>query len=185
MCNRFKLKLQAAMIRDLMSTDVTVLPEAEHFSPHDDVRPSTETLAIWEQDGAVVLGTVFWGFHKLPSMGKGLVINARSERLDSSPFWRDTVRCWLPATAWIEYVVEDRRTVPREVALADGSPFLIAGVCGVRAGVRRMAMCMQDAPAPLAYLCDRLPLPYAFSAIAAREPRQLIGQMVVHALTGS
>jgi putative SOS response-associated peptidase YedK len=180
MCNRFKSKLQAAQIRDLMTTDIVVLPEAVTCSPRADVRPSQETLTIWEQGGALVLGTSFWGFPKLPQMGKGLVINARSERVDSSPFWRDAIRCWLPATSWIEYETINGRNVPREVALPDGAPFLIAGVCGIRDGLRRMAMCMQDAPTQLAYLCERLPLPYPFSTIGMREPRQIIGDMVVN-----
>jgi putative SOS response-associated peptidase YedK len=177
MCNRFTSKLQAAQIRELMTADLQVLPEAETFTPRQDVRPSQETLVLWERAGEFVLGTAFWGFQKLPHMGKGLVINARIERIDSSPFWCDTVRCYLPATAWIEYVQQDGRNVPQEVALPDGSPFLIAAVCGQRDGLRRMAMCMQDAPSRLAYLCDRLPLPYGWDALGSSQPRQIIDRM--------
>ena len=180
MCNRFTSKLHVAQIRDLMTSEVIVFPEAVGWSAREDVRPSTETLTIWERDGALVLGTSFWGFPKLPQMGKGLVINARSERVATSPFWRETIRCWLPATSWIEYEAINGRNVLREVALPNGAPFLIAGVCGMREGRRCMAMCMQDAPMQLAYLCDRLPLPYAFSAIGMHEPRQIIEDMVVN-----
>ena len=170
MCNRFKPKLQARQIRDLMTMDLTVLQEAEMLELREDQRPSQEALLIFERNGLPVLGTGFWGFPKAPRMGKGLVINARSERIASSPFWRDTVRCWLPATSWIEYVQEDGRNMAQEVALPDGSPFLIAGACGLHDGVRRMAMCMQNAPPRLAYLCDRLPLPFALDAIGMQEP---------------
>lgn len=180
MCNRFKSKLQAAQIRELMAADLQVLPEAETFTPREDVRPSQETLVLWERAGELVLGTAFWGFPKLPHMGKGLVINARCERIDSSPFWRDTMRCWLPATSWIEYVVQEGRNVPQEVALPGGEPFLIAGVCGLRDGTRRMAMQMQDAPARLAYLCDRLPLPYGFDAIVTQQPTQIMERVEVY-----
>lgn len=130
--------------------DQHVFSEAKTECPRADVRSSQETLIMWERPGEVVLGTAFSGIPKLPHMGKGLVINARIERIDSSPFWRDTVRCYLPATAWIEYVQQDGRNVPQEVALPDGSPFLIAAVGGQRDGVRRMAMCMQDVPPRLA-----------------------------------
>lgn len=186
MCNRFKSKLQAAQIRDLMSHDLTVLNEADVWEPAADQRPSQETLAIFARDHRLVLGTVFWGFKKLPGMGSGLVINARSERVDSSPFWRDTIACWLPVTSWIEYLQEGKRNVPHEVALPDGTPFLLAAVCGIRDGMRRMAMCMQDAPPTLAYLCNRLPLAYELSAALGSEgaqglpqSAQIIDQMVV------
>lgn len=89
------------------------------------------------------------------------------------------VPCWLPATCWIEYEKVDGRNVVKEIGLPDGSPFLIAGVCGLLDGVRRMAMCMQEAPPRLAYLCDRLPLPYGFDAIVAQRPAQIMEQMVV------
>lgn len=80
MCNRFKTKTQLAEIRALAHS-VVVLQEAETYEPREDVRPSTEALTIWQRDGEAVLGTSFWGYPKPPTMGKGLLLNARSEGL--------------------------------------------------------------------------------------------------------
>jgi putative SOS response-associated peptidase YedK len=179
MCNRFKSKTQLAEIRALGESINEVLQEALVYEPQDDIRPSDESLVIWERDGGLVLGTAFWGFAKLPGMGKGLVINARSERVSSSAFWRDTTRCWLPATSWIEYLTGSGRNVPQEICLPDRSPFLLMGVCGMRDGARRMAMQMQDAPERFAHLCDRLPIPYGFEALSEKHPRQIMAQMEV------
>jgi putative SOS response-associated peptidase YedK len=167
------------MVEDLAAMEITVLQEAEVYEPREDVRPSDETLVLWQAGGSAILGTAFWGFAKLPGMGKGLVINARSERVDSSPFWRDTVRCWLPVTSWIEYLRVDGKNVPQEVALPDGEPFLLAGICGSRDGVRRMAMQMQDAPARLAFLCDRLPIAYGFDVLAGGAAAQVMDRVRV------
>jgi putative SOS response-associated peptidase YedK len=184
MCNRFKSKIQLAEIRVLGNAIKRVLHEAEVYEQREDIRPSDETLVIWERDGELVLGTAFWGFAKLPGMGKGLVINARSERVSTSSFWRDTTRCWLPATSWVEYIKEGGRNVPQEVCLPDRSPFLIAGVCGIRDGSHRMAMQMQDAPERFAYLCDRLPIPYGFDGLREKHPKQIMAQMEVTQISG-
>ena len=179
MCNRFKSKIQSIQISNLMRHDFTILQEAQTFEQREDQRPSQEALLFFERDGLVVLGTGFWGFPKEPWMGKGIVINARRERIGTSPFWRDSVPCWLPVTSWIEILVVDNKNVPQEVSLPGGEPFLLAGVCAMRGNSRRWSMQMQDAPSPLTYLCDRLPLAYGFDAIGTPNPVQLMDRMVV------
>ena len=92
-------------------------------------------------------------------------------------------RCWLPSTEWVEYEGdEDDERAKRTAYLVnspDRSPFLLAGVCSVRDGTRRVAMTTQDSPSRLYHLCDRMPIPYPIEAIAEREPEQIIDRMEV------
>ena len=89
------------------------------------------------------------------------------------------IPCWIVTVGWIEHPEINGTLVRTELGLPDRAPFLVAGVCETRREGRRMAIQMQDAPAQLAHLGERLPLPYDFSVIGSQDPRQIIGRIQV------
>lgn len=178
MCNRFKSKLQAMQIRDLMTQDITLLDDAQSWEPFPHQAPSLPALVIFQRAGDHVMGTATWGFPKDPNQGKGLHINARIESLDTK--WRYTTPCYLPVTSWTEYVEENGKNIHHEIGLPGEEPFLVAGICAMREGRRLMAMVMHNAPPSLIYLCTRLPIPYALDAVGIANPVSILDQMEVH-----
>jgi putative SOS response-associated peptidase YedK len=177
MCNRYKSKLQACQIRDLMTADLTVMQEAESLQPKADVRISTEALLVFEYGGRWVMGTGFWGI----KIGAKQRFNARSETIATTWPWKDWQRCWLPATSWIEYPEIEGKSIATEVQLPGGEPFLLAGVCGMVGEVRRFSMQTQDSPANLLELGTRMPMPYQLDAVGQAAPQQINERMVFDA----
>ncbi len=164
---------------------VEVLDEAKARPHKVDQRLTDEVLLLFPLNGRLVLGTGRWGFPKLPEHGGGWHINARSEALDTT--WKSCDRCWMPTTGWIEYEEETMgkttKRTPFHITSPDTSPFLLAGVCATRDGIRRVAMTTQDSPARLFHLCDRMPIPYTFESLDEREPEQIIDRVVVEPFT--
>ncbi len=183
-CNRYYNELTIQRIEAMLGDLIVVLDEARNRSHKADQRLTDEVLLLFPHDGRLALGTGRWGFPKAPGHGGGVTMNARSEALDTT--WKACARCWMPSTGWVEYDEEsDGAKIKRTAYLVntpDASPFLLAGVCAVRDGVRRVAMTTQDAPARLSHLCDRMPIPYAFEAIAERDPEQIIAGVVISPL---
>jgi putative SOS response-associated peptidase YedK len=180
-CNRYYNELTVDQIALMLGDLIEVLPEARHRAHKVDQRLTDELLILFPLDGRLVLGTGRWGFPKQEKHGPGWHMNARSEALDTT--WKACARCWLPSTGWIEYEGDENDERAKRtsylVTTPDRSPFLLAGVCAVRDGARRVAMTTQDSPSRLSHLCDRMPIPYSIEAIAEREPEQMIDRMVV------
>ena len=184
MCNRYYNELTIQQIEAMLGDLIVVLDEARNRPHKSDQRLTDEVLLLFPYDGRLALGTGRWGFPKAAAHGEGMTINARSEALDT--IWKSCTRCWMPSTGWVEYeeeqVAKKTKRTAYLVNTPDKSPFLLAGVCAVRDGMRRVAMTTQDAPPQLYRLCDRMPIPYEFEAIAEREPDQIIHRMVVEPL---
>ena len=180
MCNRYYNELTVQQIEAMLGDLIVVLDEARNRPHKSDQRLTDEVLLLFPHDGRLALGTGRWGFPKAAGHGGGLTMNARSEALDTT--WKSCARCWMPATGWVEYDEEQEggkvKRTAQLVNTPDKSPFLLAGVCAVRDGTRRVAMTTQDAPERLHHLCDRMPIPYAIEAIAEREPEQIIDRVL-------
>lgn len=174
MCNRFENERGAQELAEKIRSTLRLLDEALRWLPKPDQRPRDEVLAIYERDGQWVMGTALWGFDRFePGKTKPMpVFNTRVELLNTNPYWRGVKACWLPATAWLECPAP--KTWWR-MALEDGEPFLLKGVCArPDGGALRCSMMMQPAAGPLTQLHDRAAMPYGLDAIGQVDPRSII-----------
>lgn len=174
MCNRFENERSAQELAERIRHTLHLLDEAIRWQIKPDQRPRDEVLVIYERDGQWVMGTALWGFDRFePGKAKPMpVFNTRIESLKTNPFWRGVKPCWIPATGWLECPAPK---VWWRMALPDGEPFLLKGVCSRPAGgALRCSMMMQPAMPPLTQLHDRAAIPYALDAIGEVDPPSII-----------
>jgi putative SOS response-associated peptidase YedK len=184
MCNRFLNETTAQQIAAMLGDLIDVLDEARTRPHKVDQRLTDEVLLLFPHDGRLVLGTGRWGFPKPVDHGGGWHMNARSDMLDTT--WKSCDRCWMISTGWVEYEEEtlgtQKKLHPFLLTAPDHAPMILAGVCALRDGQRRVAMTTQDSPKRLFHLCDRMPIPFTFEALAEREPEQIIDKVLLSPL---
>lgn len=127
MCGRFLLAedLDTVMERfRVESTDVD-------FSPREEIYPS-EPVPVILGDEVRQIKLMKWGFS--PSYSKNLLINARSETVDSKPTFRNSFlhrRCLIPASGFYEWEKSDGKSIKRKIYLRDAHLFSMAGIYSV------------------------------------------------------
>lgn len=143
----------------------------------DDVRPTNRLLAVGDLGDGLKLHGASWGWPKPASMGKGVVVNAMTEKLATSSFWRLGTRCWIPASAWFEWTGPVKAKVRHRFALSSGEPFLLAGLARVIDDVVHVVVVTQPAPAALSHIHDRAPVPLDFDCAGGAD-RQVMERIV-------
>lgn len=132
MCGRFTLQTPVAELVDLFEIDhVRAIPVGPRFN----VAP-TDAVAVVRQrsDGVRELDALRWGL--IPGWTKDpadlpMLINARSETLDSRPAFEEPTRsrrCLVLADGFFEWRTESGRRQPYLVRLKSGKPFAFAGL---------------------------------------------------------
>lgn len=126
MCGRFMLD---ADIGNLIGQYKILNKEAEQYSKGD-IFPSQNAPIVYD-DRNRTLKLAKWG---LPLSGKrSLVINARSESIESKPMFKDyftSSRCIIPANLFYEWKDEgDNNKVKHKIYLREKSIISLAGVC--------------------------------------------------------
>ena len=103
----------------------------------------TQMMPVVTQNGSRSLGLMRWGYEPrwLKEKGGGKpLINARADRLDSAPTFRDALRSQraiVPATHFFEWQREGSRKTPYVFRLKGGELFGFAGLWFQEGGERR------------------------------------------------
>ncbi|MCR4950814.1 MAG: SOS response-associated peptidase [Solobacterium sp.] len=109
-----------------------------------------------------------WGF---PGPKNRLVINARSETAFSSFFFRDSLPCVLPASAYYE---TDRSTGRKYMFTCSEGTFYLAGLHKVIDGTDRFVILTEEAAFPQSRIHDRQPVIFDYQNAkmwcAAKDP---------------
>ena len=130
MCGRF---IQAASGEVLARQFGLALPV--DYSPRYNVAPSQRVLGIRAAaDGARELAWLRWGL--IPAWSpeprlKYSTINARAETVADKPTYRQAFRqrrCLIPVDGFYEWQKTEGRKQPHCIGLADGAPFVFAGL---------------------------------------------------------
>ncbi len=117
-----------------------------------EVFPGQKALIITPSaDGRAGLRPALWGY---PLKGK-LIINARSETLERSPFFAGSVRCVVPASGYYEWTKKPRI---RYFFTLDSRPVYLGAVCRVHEDGLRMVIVTENASSPQSEIHDRQPL---------------------------
>lgn len=96
------------------------------------VAPSTTVQVLVPDEEAARFLPLRWGY--MPHWAKGQrSINARREKVSSSPYWRAVWphRCITPADGWFEWVKDEndpKRKQPYYIHAANGNPLLLASI---------------------------------------------------------
>ncbi len=159
MCARFEQDTKAFTLA--YAHGWKVADDLNDVDVRDDVRPTNRLLAVADLGDGLALHGASWGWPKSPRMGKGVIINATTEKL-TTPYWRQGTRCWIPASAWFEWTGEVGAKIKHRFALTSGEPFMLAGLARTFDDVVRVVVVTQPAPAALAHIHDRAPVPLDF-----------------------
>lgn len=98
------------------------------------VAPTDTVAAVVEQDGRRILGPLRWGLVPAWATDRregARMINARAERLESSPAFRTSFerrRCIVPADGFFEWRRSAGRPLPFFIRRRDGAPMALAGL---------------------------------------------------------
>ena len=138
---------------------------ADLLLPRYNIAPSQPIAVVGrDRDGRTVCSSARWGFHpRWMSSGRRDPINARAETVAERPLFRRAFehgRCLVPADGWYEWhKVGEGRSVPWFMHLAEGRPFVFAGIA-TRDGEGNRTAAILTAPAhgEAAGIHPRLPL---------------------------
>ncbi len=127
MCGRYRRKSDKQRIADAFNVSAGL--EELDLAPEDDIAPgSVQPVVSVTPEGERRIELMRWGF-KLPDR---LLINARSENIETSSSWRDSFeqrRCIVPADAVFEWQkVENGKKPKYEISIPGQQPFGMAGV---------------------------------------------------------
>lgn len=108
-------------------------------------------------------------------------INARSDGVTSKPYFRDSFRhrrCLFPASGFYEWQTVGGSKQPYNIGMADGAPFLMAGIWDNWRGDDTAAIITTDANSLMAPIHDRMPVivspEQAVAWIAGEHPEQFL-----------
>ena len=160
MCGRYSLQTPLPDLAEIFAADVAL----EDPGPRFNVAPTETIAAIRASERGRTLSGLRWGL--VPSWSRGpteipLIINARSESLETKPAFRDLLadhRCIVPADGFYEWRAERGLRQPYFVRRRDRAPLALAGLWD-RWGVEEScAIVTTDSNSLLVPLHDRMPV---------------------------
>ncbi len=127
MCGRYRRKSDKQRIADAF--EVSAGLDEIDLAPEDDIAPgSVQPVVSINPEGERRIELMRWGL-KLPDR---LLINARSENIETSKFWKDSFehrRCIVPADAVFEWKKMESGKKPKyEISIPGQQPFGMAGL---------------------------------------------------------
>ena len=131
MCGRYSLGATAAALAQQFG-----LTSSSDWTPRYNIAPTQEVLAVLASlEGEGRTGrSLRWGLIPRWAKESGIgsrLINARAETAADKPAFREAFRlrrCLVPADAFFEWEVRDRRKQPWCIRMRDGYPFAFAGL---------------------------------------------------------
>jgi len=169
MCGRYRAKGSASAVEQLWNAPATEAVVAA--LERREVRPTTK-VAIARGDGAggmTTLDAVRWGVQ--PEWSKRPLLNARSDKLDSSRLWKRLVgnsarRVLFIADGWYEWLRAEKasgaRPQPFLHQVDEGALFAMAGLLDTAVvdgeTVPAATIITTDAAGPAAQLHNRMPV---------------------------
>ncbi|MDH3734376.1 MAG: SOS response-associated peptidase [Gemmatimonadota bacterium] len=160
MCGRYSLQTPLTELADIFDADV----RAEEAGPRYNVAP-TDTVATLRRAGdRREITALRWGLVPRWSRGPGvgpLMINARSESLDSRAAFRDLLsdyRCAVLADGFYEWRTEHGLKQPYFVHRRDGSPLAFAALWDTWGDLESTTIVTTEANQLLLPLHDRMPV---------------------------
>ncbi len=157
MCGRFTLRTPLSKVIAQLG-----LPLATEIPARYNIAPSQAILTVRHGPAGKELIPMRWGF--VPAWAPdatGAMINARSETAASKPTFREAFRqrrCLIPADGFYEWKKSGRRKEPYYIELADGRPFVFAGLWERWHDTDTCAILTTSANSLLAPLHDRMPV---------------------------
>jgi putative SOS response-associated peptidase YedK len=171
MCGRFSQAMTPKEMGDLFDAEpVEELAPARAGLNRWNVAPTDTVAAVVERDGRRIVGPFRWGLVPVWATDRregARMINARAERLESSPAFRSSFerqRCIVPADGFFEWRRAEGRALPFFIRRRDRRPMALAGIWSSwrdQATGQRMPSCSIVTCKPnalLAELHDRMPV---------------------------
>ena len=161
MCGRYDLSRNAHAIFEFFG--VSPVP----WSPRYNIAPSQSVLGVRsDSDGHAVATLAHWGFrpaHASHQANAPEPINARAEKVATSPYFRDAFarrRVVVPADGWFEWREEAGGKQPYRFTRTDGGLLLLAGIWtpGAGEGDERLAIITEPARGTARRVHPRMPL---------------------------
>jgi putative SOS response-associated peptidase YedK len=151
MCGRY----QNAQTASAMADSLGAINKVDDWNPSWNIRPTDRAPVALEDDGRR-LGLMRWGWE--PDWATSTLINARSDKLDSSRLWHGALqerRCVVPATGWWEWRGEQSPKTPYAHRLTSGRPFTFAGLWSREGDEGRFVIVVTDASKPVRHVRNR------------------------------
>jgi len=159
MCGRYDLSRNAQAIFEYFG----VAPI--DWAPRYNIAPSQTVLGVRADDsGKPIAQLARWGFkptHVANQEDAPEPINARAEKVASSPYFRDAFahqRIIVPADGWYEWHEEAGQKQPYRFTRADGGLLLFAGIWTDNPGDERLAIITEPARAGADQIHPRMPV---------------------------
>lgn len=185
MCGRFAVTTDPALLAEkIQAIDETTAAQAEG-GPNFNVAPTTVITTVVERhtdpedEATRRLRSMRWGLippwvksteDGSPDNKAPLLINARAEKVTSSPAFRNAAknkRCLVPMDGWYEWQGQKGAKTPYFMFGADGEPLFMAGLWSTwrpkdapkeAPPLVSCTIITTDAAGPLATIHDRMPL---------------------------
>jgi len=160
MCGRYSLQTPLPDLADVFGAELAL----EDPGPRFNIAPTATVAALRGSDRGREIVGLRWGL--VPNWARDptrlpLIINARSESLETKPAFRDllgTRRCLVPADGFYEWRTERGLRQPYYVRRRDGAPLAFAGLWDRRGTEESCAIVTTEANALLEPLHDRMPV---------------------------
>lgn len=128
MCGRYTVAKTPQDVADYF--DAAFESGADRILPTYNASPG-QRLPVITDDVPGWIRPVLWGMKRKGSRVSGLLINARSESVDSRPAFRESFRerrCLVIADGFYEWKAAGSRKQPYRIALGSREPFAFAGI---------------------------------------------------------
>ena len=159
MCGRYAINASGEQIARTLG-----MAEAPAIEPAFNVPPGTrQWVACPGAEGTPTLERLWWGYQPVWADDSApRPINARAEKVASSPFFRDAFaryRCLVPASGWFEWQARGERKQPYYVSVP-GDLLFFAGLYDPPREDSEgcFAIITQPAAEPIAHIHPRMPV---------------------------
>lgn len=160
MCGRYSLRTPLDDLAEIFGADVAM----EDPGPRYNIAPTDRVPVVRPEAGGRRIVGLRWGL--VPSWSRGpsdmpLIINARSESLESKPAFRDLLaahRCAVIADGFYEWRTEYGVRQPYFIRRRDGAPLAFAALWDRWDRTESCAIATTDANQLLLPLHDRMPV---------------------------